>query len=301
LAVLYPVSLHVQNLWWVAAFALLAISILAIWIAGRRPYIAVGWFWYVGTLVPVIGLIQVGRQATADRYTYVPLIGLFIVVAFGITDALASFRQRDYILIVGSGLTITACILMTRTQVQYWRNSEVLWKHTLQVTSENAMAHFNLAVALGADGKLGEEMMSHFSEAVRIDPLLRIKPQYILAQYNWANVLIDSDHPGRLDEAASRLADALHGMPEFAEAHNLLGIDYLKQGKLDMAAAEFSEAIRLKPNYASAHNNLGTTLGNQGQFARALSECAEAVRLDPNFTDARVNLQLLRQKQRAAQ
>jgi tetratricopeptide (TPR) repeat protein len=159
------------------------------------------------------------------------------------------------------------------------------------------MAHFNLAVALGSDGKLGEEMMSHFSEAVRIDPELRMKPQYILAQYNWANVLIGNDQLGRLDEAAGRLAEALHGKPDFAEAHNALGIDYLKQGKLDMAAAEFSEAIRLKPDYASAHNNLGTTLGNQGQLERAVSECAEAVRLDPNLTDARVNLQILLQKQ----
>ena len=296
LAVLYPAVLEIRDWWWAAALGLVALSIVSISARKRWPYIPLGWFWYLGTLVPVIGLVQVGRQATADRYTYVPLIGLFIIVAFGMSDALSGLRSGKLLFLVMSGLTIAACLWITRTQLRYWTDSKALWTHTLDVTGENALAHFNLAVALGDEGKL-DEAMPHYAEAVRIDPTLRSKPQYLEAQYDWANLLINAGGSERLEQAASHLAEAIRSKPDIPEAHNALGIDYMAQGKLDQAEAEFAEAIRLKPDYASAHNNLGTALGNQGQVERAISEYREAVSLDPALADAHGNLGILLAKE----
>jgi tetratricopeptide (TPR) repeat protein len=291
LAVLYMATSTARNWWWVAALGILTVSFVSIWAAERRPYIPVGWFWFFGMLVPVIGLVQVGRQATADRYTYMPLIGLFLIIVFGIGDAAAGSRARRYILLIAAGLTITACIWRTRTQLQYWSSSRVLWTHALD-TEENEIAHLNLALALQAEGKI-DEAIFHFSEAARFEP------QRINAQYVLATILIRNKRS--LDEAAARLALVLHEQPDFAEAHDELGIDYLLQGKFELAAREFHEAIRLKPDYAPAHNNLGTTLGNQGQIDDAISEYAEAVRLDPNLSDARINLGILLAKKAKAE
>jgi Flp pilus assembly protein TadD len=246
----------------------------------------------LGTLVPVIGLVKVGRQATADRYTYVPLIGLFLIVVFGVSDALAGLPARKYILLIAAGLTITACIWRTRTQLQYWSSSRVLWEHALDTTEENQIAHLNLALALQEEGKI-DEAIFHFSQAARFEP------QNSNAQYVLASILIRNNRS--LDEAAARLAVVLHEQPDFAEAHDALGIDYLMQQKFELAAQEFHEAIRLKPDLASAHNNLGTTLGNQGKIDSAISEYAEAVRLDPNLGDARINLGILLAKKAKAE
>jgi tetratricopeptide (TPR) repeat protein len=297
LSILYPAATTTQDWWWVAALALIGMSITAIWMAERRPYVFVGWFWYVGTLVPVIGLIQVGRQATADRYTYVPLIGLFLIIAFGISDLLPQLPHRKLLLAAGACLTISTCIWITRTQLQHWSSSQSLWMRAVSVTAANPLAQFNLAVALWDQGKL-DEAIAHYAEAVRIDPTLRSKTQYINAQYNFGSLLINGRNREKLDEAAAHLTEALRGKPDFPEAHNALGIDYLAQGKLDQATAEFFEAVRLKPDYASAHNNLGTALGNQGQLDRAISEYSEAVRLDPGLAEAHTNLGILLAKQR---
>jgi Flp pilus assembly protein TadD len=183
-------------------------------------------------------------------------------------------------------------MLQARTQLQYWASSETLWSHALTITPENAVAHFNLGTALEIKGKRDEAIL-HYSEAVRIEP------QYWDGQYNLGLALINTRNPEQLPEAASHLSTALRIKPDFPQAHNALGIDYLAQGKIDNAAAEFSEAIRLKPDYASAHNNLGTALGDEGQVDRAISEYSEAVRLDAGLTEARKNLGVLLAKRTA--
>ena len=290
LAVLYPAEPVVWHWWWAAALGVIAFSILSIWAGRRRPYIPVGWFWYLGTLVPVIGLVQVGRQATADRYTYVPLIGLFVIVAFGVTEALARLPARKFIFLAGGGLAIAACIWITRSQLRFWTDSQALWEHTLAVTGENVSAHLNLGEVLDDHGKL-EEAISHYSEG------LRLEPHHANAHYNLGNALAKSGGSARLDAAASHLTEALRIKPNFPEAHNSLGICYLLQGKPDKATMEFSAAIRLKPDYASAHNNLGTTLGNQGRIDEAISEYAEAVRFEPGNAETHTNLAILLAKQ----
>jgi tetratricopeptide (TPR) repeat protein len=295
LSVLYPAATMAQDWWWVAALALLGLSVTAIWTAERTPYVFVGWFWYVGTLVPVIGLVQVGRQATADRYTYVPLIGLFLIIAFGISDLSPRLAGRKVVLTVAACLAISTCMWLTRKQLQYWISSQALWEHALDVTGENPLAQFNLAVALWDEGKL-DESISHYAEAVRLDPTLRTKSQYVDAQYNFSILLINGSKRARLDEAAVHLTEALRSKPDFSEAHNALGIVYLMQGETETASAEFYEAIRLKPDDAGAHNNLGMALGNQGRVDEAIAEYTQAVHLNPNLRDARVNLEILRSK-----
>jgi Flp pilus assembly protein TadD len=295
LVALYPVQATVQDWWWAAALALLGISVVAVWMADRRPYIPVGWFWYLGTLVPVIGLVQVGRQATADRYTYVPLIGLFLIVAFGAGEALAGLRWPSYLLPIAASLAIAACIWESRIQLRYWSSSPALWEHALTVPEENPIAHLGLALALSTQGKF-DEAGTHLAETVRIEPGQRFTKLYSDAQYNLGIGLLNGGKTDKLDEVATHFTEALVAKPDLAEAHNGLGIVYMTQGKMDSARTELSEAIRLKPDYAGAHNNLGTVLGNQGLVDDAISEYGKAVRLDSSLTDAHINLGILMAK-----
>ena len=331
MAVLYPTPIRAVPDWWlVAAIGLIVLSVLAIKLATRRPYVFVGWFWFLGTLVPVIGLVQVGRQAMADRYTYVPLVGLFLIVAFGLGDALALPPARRRVLMTAGGLVIVSCVWATRVQLRYWSSSEALWEHTIRVTTDNAVAHFSLAVAFTEQGK-PDEAMREYSEA------LRIVPQYAEAHYNIAEALTKSgktdaaiahysealrlakisqtgldqyqlaaahhdlalafSSKGNMEEAGAHLAEALRMNPNFPEAHNSFGIHYLIKGNADEAIAHFAEAIRLKPDYAVAHNNLGSALANKGRLEDAISEYAEAVRVDRSYADAHTNLGILLAKE----
>jgi Flp pilus assembly protein TadD len=290
LAVLYPASSNISAAWPVAAMGLLVLSALSIWAGQRRPYILVGWFWYLGMLVPVIGLVQVGRQSMADRYTYVPLIGIFIIIAFGTADLLNHWQSRQRALLVSSGLAIMACIWLTRIQLQYWSSSQALWEHTISVTGENPAAHFNLGADLEEAGKV-DEAMQHYSEAIRIEPT------YADAHFNLGNALMKSAKPEKMEESGRHLVEALRLKPDFPEAHNGRGVHYLLQGKLEEATSHFSQAIHLKPDYAIARNNLGSALGNQGRVADAIAEYSEAVRLDPDYAEAHTNLGVLLARQ----
>jgi Tfp pilus assembly protein PilF len=251
LAVLYPISSVASDRWIPAALVLLGVSALAIRAARRRPYLTVGWFWYLGTLVPVIGLVQVGRQAFADRYTYIPSVGLFIVVAFASAEVFDRARTQKWSAPVAATAVIAACLWLTNHQLHHWASSNALWEHTLSVTGDNALAHFNLGAALEDQGRL-DEAASHYSEA------LRIEPAYPDAHVNLATALLKRGKPERFDEVPRHLTEALRLRPTFAEAHNAYGIYRLRQGNLADAIAHFSEAIRLKPNYPAAQNNLKT-------------------------------------------
>jgi len=286
LAVLYPAASIGLHWWLAAALGLLALSVLSIWAAPRRPYIPVGWFWYVGTLVPVIGLVQVGRQALADRYTYIPLIGLFLIIAFGAVEASKAFRLRTWQLTTGGGIAIAACLWLTDAQIRNWSSSNALWEQTLKVTFRNSLAHFNLGAALEDQGRL-EDAIYHYSEA------LRIEPGYADAHCNLASALMKSGKTDRLDEVHSHLTEAIRLRPNFPEAQNAFGIYLLQQRKLDEAISHFSEAIRLKPDYPVAHNNLATAFGYKGLFNEAISAYMQAVRVDPGYAEAHKNLGVL--------
>jgi tetratricopeptide (TPR) repeat protein len=284
LAVFYPYAQSLPVGWVAGAFlVLMGISIAVIRAAPRRPYLLVGWLWYLGTLVPVIGLIQVGDQAMADRYTYIPLIGLFIVVAWGVPELLGRWplRIRRIALPAAAGVVILACAIAARAQAQYWEDSTTLWTHALAVTSRNNIAHNNLGVSLAEQGKL-DEAIAHYSEA------LRIKPDYANAHNNLGAALADRGKP---DEAIAHYSEALRIRPDYADAHLNIGVSLAEQGKLDEAIAHFTEALRIKPDSAKAHNDLGVALASQGKLDEAIAHFTEALRIKPDYADAQKNLE----------
>ena len=250
----------------VAGILLLGISGFVIRWARTQPYLLVGWLWYLGTLVPVIGLVRVGLQAMADRYTYVPLIGLFIMVAVGVPDTLKEWRHRKIVLIVSAGLVLSFFITVARLQVHHWQTSLTLFKHTVTVTAKNFIFHNNLGPLLAQQGKI-EEAAAHYKEA------LRIKPNYAEA-YNNLGILLARQ--GKIEEAAAHYNEALRIKPNYPEVYNNLGSLLARQGKIEEAAAHYRQALRIKPNYAEAHYNLGILLAQQGRQKEATDHFSQA-------------------------
>jgi tetratricopeptide (TPR) repeat protein len=278
LAVFYPHSRDAFPLWQVlgASLTLVFISLLIIRQTSRHPYLLVGWLWYLGTLVPVIGLVQAGEQALADRFTYVPLIGLFIMVAYGMADLGARWRAPRFLLPVGAGVVLSALMICTWVQVGYWRDSASLFAHTLQVTRNNALAHNSLGIALLAQGKV-DQAINHCEEA------LRLQPNYPKAHYNLGNALFSR---GEVNQALAHYEEALQLQPNYAKAHNSLGFALLSQGKADQAVAHFEKALSIRPNSPEVHNNLGLVLLSQNKEDQAILHFQEAIRLNPNYPEA---------------
>jgi len=263
-----------------AAAALIGLSALAVRAVPQRPYLAVGWLWYLGMLVPVIGLVQIGSQTMADRYTYLPLIGLFIVLAWGGAELLAAWPRLSTSLGVAAVLT---CAILARQQVAHWRDSESLWTHALAVTTGTARAHNNLANAVADKGRV-DEAIAHYEEA------LRLRPEFAEAHNNLGNALARQD---RKAEAIEHYRTALRLRPDYAMAHNGLASALDDTGHTDEAIDHYREALRLSPGFAEVHNNLGAALLGRGQIDEALSEFLAAVRLNPNNAYVRVNAAML--------
>jgi Tfp pilus assembly protein PilF len=318
LAVFYPLPEHHLPLWQplVAGLALAGLSFWALRQAQRHPYLLVGWFWYLCTLLPVIGLVQVGEQAMADRFTYVPSIGVFIAVVWGMADLASRWRASRFLLPAGAAVVLSAFMICTWVQVSYWRDSISLYEHTLKVTKGNSFIHNGLGVALVAQGKL-DQAITHYNEALRLKPdydeahnnlgialarqnkldqaithyeeALRLQPDYAEAHNNLGLAL---EAQGNLDQAVVQYTEALRLNPDDAKSHNNLGIALAKLGKLDQALAQFDEALRLNPDDAETHNNLGIALTKLGKLDQALAQFDEALRLNPDYEAARINLGL---------
>ena len=274
LSVFYPYP-EAFPLWKVVGAVLLLsfLTFLAIRAARKYPYFAVGWFWYIGTLVPVIGLVQVGMQAMADRYTYVSLIGLFIMIAWGAPDILAGWRYRRVLLSISAGIILLFLMIVTRLQVQHWQNSIMLFEHSINVTSNNSLAHNNLGSAFMRQGKI-QEAIAHFTEALRISPH---HPEF---HYNLGVVL---QGQGKLQEAMIHFAEAVRIKPDYAIAHNNLGVGLIVQGKVQEAITHFAKAVQAKPDYAEAHINLALGYLTMGDRASALEEYKILKKLNPNL------------------
>jgi tetratricopeptide (TPR) repeat protein len=284
LAVLYPYPGPNLPLWpaVAAGLGLAALSFLALRQARRHPYLLVGWLWYLGTLVPVIGLVQVGRQAMADRYTYVPSIGLFIAVVWGTAALAARWRAPRWLLPVGAGVVLSALAVCTWVQVGYWRDSISLYDHTLKVTRGNPVIQNNLGEAWAAQGKLAQAA-AHYRAA------LRLQPDFAQALYNLGAAL---GAQGKLAQAAAQYRAALRLKPDFPEAQNNLGEVLATQGKLAQAEAQYRAALRLRPDLAVTRNNLGVALANQGKIDAAITQFQKAIQLKPDYADAYFNLGL---------
>jgi protein O-mannosyl-transferase len=310
MAFFYPYS-HLLS-WWKSAGAFLMLVLLSLSImrnARQEPYLITGWLWFIGTLVPVIGLIQVGSQAMADRYTYIPYIGLFIMLAWGIPKLLFSLRspgfvtkiqkprlqvrsqagalERDekqqcgkvMIAAVTAGI-FTIIMSISNLQVRYWRDSISLFEHALDVTHNNRMAHSKIGSILYRQGKT-EAAAAHYSEA------LRIKPDDANAHNNMGLILA---RQGRTDEAIGYYKEALRLAPGLAIACNNMGIALEKQGKRDEAIRYYSQAVALKPDYAGAFNNLGLVLLRQGETQKAIAYFQTSLNIRPDHAETRNNM-----------
>lgn len=247
LAVYYPLP-TTWPLWYISLALILIISITAmvIFLSKRYPYLFTGWFWFVGTLVPVIGIVQVGNQAMADRYTYIPLTGLFIITVWGAADIVKknkSFKTSIYSL---SALIICALMVVSWFQVQRWRNNIVLFQHALAVTKDNFLAQNGMGVALRMVGDFRNAEV-YFRESIRL------YPKYLDAHFNLGNAyLMGKKYPEAIDEYKV----ILKIKPDDAEAHNYLGVALICQNEIDEAIREFEAALRIRPNYAKAKINL---------------------------------------------
>jgi Flp pilus assembly protein TadD len=283
LAVFYPHPLSTLPVWKVAGAGLLlaGVSCLVLLRARRQPYLAVGWLWYLGTLVPVIGVVQVGAQSMADRYMYVPLIGLAIMISWGIPDLVTRWRIQRIALPLSAATVLAALMIVTWSQLGHWHDSVALFQRALDVTDNNYVAHSSLGSALAERGKIAEAI-DHLSQAIRI------KPSYSQGHYSLGFTLAGQ---GRNVEAIAHFSEALRIRPDYAEAHNNLGVLLAGQGKIAAAIADFSEALRLKPDYPDAHNNLGSLLAGEGKSAEAIAHFSEALRLKPGHAEARNNLE----------
>ena len=242
LSVLYPHPLHWPWLQVLPAAALVGALCLAVLAWQRRlPFLVTGWFWFLGTLIPVIGLVQVGNQSIADRYTYLPLIGVFILLAWGVGEVCSRWpKSRTSRAVAGmaAGLAITACAAGVRRELPHWYDSESLFRHAIAVTDRNYLAHNNLGLALYHEGKT-DPAMAQYEES------LEIQPDYALAQNNLGAVLREK---GQADAAIAHFQKALAAEPDFAEAHYNLGNALFARGQLDAAIRHYRKAAELEPD-----------------------------------------------------
>lgn len=263
-----------------ATLLLLVLTVLALRFWRRKPYAVVGWLWYLGTLVPVIGLVHVGDQALADRYTYLPLIGVLIVLAWGATDLVARWRPARRALLFPVALILAGCLALTSRQIGYWRTSESLFARSVAVNPDNYMAHCNLGRAFEEQGRVSEAM-AHLHAA------LRIMPSFPPAHNALGAILA---RQGKPDEALAHFATALRFAPDDADTHNNLGSLLEEQGQFEEAIAHFRAALRCRPQFAEAHYNLGRALFDQGRYEQAIEQCQLALRLKPGYGEAWNNL-----------
>ncbi len=280
LAVFYPLA-HSWSVWQLGGAALVLVGGCTVAIALRHsaPYAIVGWLWFVGALVPVIGLVQAGSQAMADRFSYFPLIGLFVVAAWTGHDVLRRWPLPRPVLVAGAALLVGALGCSTFNQVTYWQSSTALFDHALAVTQGNWLAHNNLGDVLLRKGNV-EEATAHFRES------LRIEPDDPRARFN-LGVALGIQH--RTEEAIEQYEEALRLDPIDARTHNNLGLALLASGRIEEATGELRQATRLSPD-AATHYNLGLALARGGRLDEAIEHYGEAVRLRPDFAEAHYGL-----------
>jgi tetratricopeptide (TPR) repeat protein len=268
---------------WKALTCGIFIALVTTWIVRcirKTPYLAVGWFWYLGTLVPVIGIVQVGEQAMADRYTYLPMIGVFICIAWGIPELI----RNQKILSVMAGIYIVLLIATTWGQVKYWKNSITLFEHAISI-NENKVPSFVIAY-----NNLGHALLSEnrFQEAiVKFQRAIKINPNYSRPQNNLGNAFSELR---KFDEAIKYYQQAIKIEPNYAEAFNNLANALRQTGKIEESIVYYNEAIRLKKDYDEAYFNLGITLSQQGEIGEAIGQYQKALEINSNFVMAHNNL-----------
>jgi protein O-mannosyl-transferase len=264
----------------VALAILIAVTAATFVLRKKRPYLMTGWLWYLGMLVPVIGLVQEGWQGRADRYTYLPQIGLLLLIAWAIGNLCSSLRHRSAVLGAGALMAVAALMVCAHLQASRWKNSESLWRHTLACTSGNNIAHNNLGTALLQTGRRDEAAI-HFQKA------LEVQPKYPAARNNLGNVFFQK---GQVDEAVAHYQKALEINPNFALARYNLGVAFLQNGRVPEAVRHFQGALEIEPDFANAHYNLGIAFVQLGRVSEAILHYNKALEIDPNYAEAEYNL-----------
>ncbi|MBI9084516.1 MAG: tetratricopeptide repeat protein [Desulfobacterales bacterium] len=317
LAVFYPhPGMPSGGKLFIAGIFLAAVSVAALISVKKYPWFLIGWLWYLGALVPVIGLVQVGAQAMADRYTYFPLIGLFIILVWGMDAGMSGWRSRqrvfrgDLAAIFSLVLLLIAMMGLSFRQVTYWKDSVTLFSHALEVTAENSLAHNNLGIALMAKGRISEAE-THFRKAIAVNP------NYAYAHIGLGKTLI---RKGDADEAMTHFFRAVRSenpedmaraltiglgidaagieaslavplsRPQAADLYFNIAMALMRMGRYDQAAEFYKATLRLDPFRKQAHNNLGVTRLHQGRPGAAVDHFRAAIVLDPYYEGARHNL-----------
>ncbi len=319
LAALYPHS-DIQILQvLLAALLLVFITAISCKYYKKYPYLVVGWFWYLGTLVPVIGIVQVGSQAMADRYAYIPFIGIFIMLSWTINEIIKNSLWQKIssfiVVIIFMGLLVT-----THNQVRYWENSFSLFERTLNTTKGNFIAHIGMGVELMKQNRINEAV-AHFNTAININPKnpvnyiafvslgqtfsIQNKTKEAIAAFKQAlsiNSKCDEAYhklgfvlfqTGQVEEAIVEYQKAIALNNDYPMYHGSLGNAYVRQGKFEEAAKEYSEVLRIQPANAGAHNNLAMVLIRQDRIDEAIKHFREAIRLQPEYANAHYQLALL--------
>lgn len=273
LAALYPYRTSIPPWWVLGSIGVLAVmTVLALRAARTYPYVTVGWLWYVGTLVPVIGLVQAGRQSMADRYSYIPLIGIFIMVVWGAAEVFNRWTSRRFALPATFIVVMSAFAVTARQQVSYWEDGVALWQHAVDVTTGNFVGHYSLGYVL-AQRERTSEAIAQYAES------LRIAPDFQDAHTGMGAALAKEN---RTAEAIDHYTRALRVKPDLPEAHNGMGNALMSQGKVAEAVAHYTEALRIAPDFADAHTGMGAALVKQERVDEAVHQFREALRLKPD-------------------
>ncbi len=236
-----------------ACLSILGFTVFVLYASRRFRYLSMGWFWYLVTMVPVIGLVQVGYHAMADRYAYIPLIGIFIIISWGIADIFSQLTKRKGLIMSSAAIFVFIYAMAAWQQVQYWQNSMTVFQHALNVTKNNYQAHQGMGNVLLHQGKI-ESAIEHYMEA------LRFKPDHAEVLNNLGMALM---YQGKYEEAMSQYRGALQIKPNQAKVYNNMGVLMAKEGKLESAIAQFHEALRIDPGFAGAKGNLQAVLHEQ--------------------------------------
>jgi protein O-mannosyl-transferase len=275
LSVFYPFDVGSFVFWQMVmcVLLLLAVSVFVIRFGRDRKYLPVGWFWFVITLVPVIGLVQVGFQAFADRYTYIPYIGLFIMAAWGLPELLSKWPQRKIVLGLSMVIVLTTLGICTHKQVSFWNNSFTLFSHAIEVTRNNHVVYNNLGVAYNSVGRY-QDAIEAYKQAIKL------KPDYAEAHYNYG---VACGALGRYQDAIEAYKQAIKIRPNGAAAYINLGVAYNTLGRYQDAIEAYKQAIKIKPDYADSHFNLGVACYNLGRYQDAVEAYKLAIKIQPDI------------------
>jgi tetratricopeptide (TPR) repeat protein len=280
LGVLYPTADPAPSTAQFSLLALLIVTAVALARVRKMPYFFTGWFWYVVMLVPVIGLVQVGAQSRADRYTYVPLVGLTVAIVWATGDWLERHQAFKRTFVVATAAVLLAFTAVTWRQVAYWKDSRTLFEHTIAVTERNYIMKNNLGVILAQSGDNWHAMIEYMAA-------MDINPNYAEAKGNMGNTLL---RIGNIMGARPLLQEAIRLKTDFPMAQLDMGIVEARRGSYESALRHLNEALRQAPEDPEVHSNLCYVLEHMGRLDEAIARCREALRLRPNYPDAEYNL-----------